>query len=54
MLKGSLKSIEDSVEGKKVVYYQADLELINLESNEISWIGSKKIKKKIERSGYKW
>lgn len=54
MLKGSLKSIEDSVEGEKVVYYQADLELINLESNEISWIGSKKIKKKIERSGYKW
>ncbi|MBS3741269.1 MAG: penicillin-binding protein activator LpoB [Candidatus Cloacimonetes bacterium] len=54
MLKGSLKSIEDSVEGQKVVYYQADLELINLETNEISWMGSKKIKKKIERSGYKW
>ena len=54
MLKGSLKSIEDSVEGQKVVYYQADLELINLETNEIAWMGTKKIKKFIERSGYKW
>ncbi len=54
MLKGTLSSIEDSVEGKKVVYYQINLELINLETNEIAWMGSKKIKKVISRSKYKW
>ena len=30
---------------KKVVYYQIDLELTNMETNEIVWIGDKKIKK---------
>lgn len=54
MLKGTLSSIEDSVQGKKVVYYQINLELINLETNEIVWMGSKKIKKVILRSKHKW
>jgi len=54
MLKGSIKTIEDTIDGKKVIFYQTDLELINIESNEKAWIGSKKIKKYIERSKYKW
>jgi len=50
MLIGSIKTITDAVEGKQVVYYQVDLELVQIESTEKVWIGSKKIKKVIERS----
>lgn len=51
---GSINSIVDSVEGQKVVYYQVNMELINLESNTKIWIGDKKIKKLIEQDKYKW
>jgi hypothetical protein len=54
MLQGTLSSIEDTIEGQKVVYYQADLELIHLETNEKVWIGTKKIKKLISQRKYKW
>jgi uncharacterized protein (TIGR02722 family) len=54
MLQGSIKSIEDKFDGRKVVYYQTDVELINLETNEKVWIGQKKIKKLIEQDAYKW
>jgi uncharacterized protein (TIGR02722 family) len=50
MLIGSIKTITDAVEGKQAVYYQTDLELVQIESTEKVWIGSKKIKKFIERS----
>jgi PBP1b-binding outer membrane lipoprotein LpoB len=50
MLIGSIKTITDAVEGKQVIYYQTDLELIQIESTEKVWIGSKKIKKLVERS----
>lgn len=45
MMQGSINSIVDAYKRKKVVYYQIDLELTNLETNEIVWIGDKKIKK---------
>jgi hypothetical protein len=54
MLQGNLNSIEDTIEGEKVVYYQTDLELVHLETNEKVWIGSQKIKKYITQSKYKW
>lgn len=54
MLQGTLSSIEDAVDGKKVVYYQADMNLVNLETNEIVWMGSKKIKKFVKQSKLKW
>jgi len=54
ILQGALKSIVDKVEGTKVVFYQTDLELINLETNEKVWIGQKKIKKVVEQSGASW
>jgi hypothetical protein len=50
MLIGSIKTITDAAEGKQVVYYQVDIELVQIESTEKVWIGSKKIKKFIERS----
>ncbi len=54
MLLGSINSIVDSVEGQRVVYYQVNLELINVEQNTKVWIGEKKIKKLIEQDKYNW
>ena len=48
ILQGVLNSIVDSNGKQKVVFYQTDLELTNIESNEKVWIGDKKIKKVIE------
>ena len=48
MLQGLVNSIVDSNNKQKVVYYQTDLELVNLETNEKVWIGDKKIKKVVE------
>jgi penicillin-binding protein activator len=45
ILQGTINSIVDSYNNQQVVYYQINLELTNLESNEIVWIGDKKIKK---------
>ncbi len=47
MLQGTINSIIDSYKKNKVVFYQIDLELTNIETNEIVWIGDKKIKKVI-------
>jgi len=45
ILQGTINSIVDSHKRKKVVYYQINLELTNIESNEVVWIGDKKIAK---------
>lgn len=54
MLQGTINSIVDSFEGKRVVYYQVDMELIDVEKNTKVWLGDKKIKKFVEQSKYKW
>jgi hypothetical protein len=48
MLHGSINSIVDALDRKKVVYYQIDLELTHMQTNEIVWIGDKKIKKYVK------
>jgi hypothetical protein len=53
MLGGVINSIEDQEGGEMVIFYQIDLNLINLEKNTKVWLGQKKIKKYIGRSGYK-
>ena len=45
MLQGNINSIVDAHKKQKVVYYQIDLELTDMETNEKVWIGDKKIKK---------
>jgi hypothetical protein len=45
ILQGSINSIVDAQKRKKVVYYQINLELTNIQSNEVVWIGDKKIAK---------
>ena len=54
MLLGSINSVVDAVEGQKAVFYQVNLELINIEKNTKVWIGEKKIKKLIEQDKYSW
>jgi uncharacterized protein (TIGR02722 family) len=54
IIQGSIKTIVDQIEGRRVVYYQTDMELVNIESNEKVWIGTKKIKKDITQKGHKW
>ncbi len=49
MLKGSIKTQMDTEGRKQVKFYQTDLELIHIESNEKVWIGTKKIKKFVKR-----
>jgi len=48
MLQGTVNSIVDQYNKQKTVTYQVDLKLTDLETNDISWIGQKKIKKYIE------
>ena len=48
MMFGSINSSTDQYRDKKTVFYQVNLELANLETNEIVWIGEKEIKKFIQ------
>ncbi|MGN6418822.1 MAG: penicillin-binding protein activator LpoB [Pseudobacter sp.] len=48
ILQGSINSIVDSQKRQKVVYYQVNLELTNIETNEVVWIGDKKIAKYVK------
>ncbi len=52
MMTGLINSIEDKEGGDKIVFYQVDLTLINVETNAKVWIGQKKIKKYIARGRY--
>ena len=47
MINGVISSIVDQHKNQKTVYYQINLELTDLETNEKVWIGDKKIKKAI-------
>jgi uncharacterized protein (TIGR02722 family) len=54
MMQGVITTTTDAVSGKKVVLYQVDMELIQMQSTEKVWIGTKKIKKVIEQSRVGW
>jgi len=54
MLDGVIQTIEDSEGGKQVMYYQTNLKLVNMKTNQIAWNGEKKIKKYITRSKIGW
>lgn len=49
MLKGVLNTIQDEEKGTRVIYYQINLEMIDIESNVKVWLGDKKIKKVVEK-----
>ena len=52
MLLGSINSVTDELKGKSAIYYQVNLEMVDLLTNEKVWIGQKEIKKKVERRGH--
>jgi penicillin-binding protein activator len=54
MLSGVFTTQTDAIDGKKVVLYTVDMELIDIETNQKVWIDSKDIKKYIERSKNAW
>lgn len=53
MLTGSINTIVDQEGDKSVIFYQIDLELIDIQSHRKLWIGDKKIKKYVERDAVK-
>jgi hypothetical protein len=54
MLKGDVQAIEDAEGRERVVYYQVDATLVDLESNAKVWVGQHKIKKYIDRRRIGW
>ena len=49
MLIGTIDSIVDRIEGTKSIYYQVNLELVDIETSKKVWIGVKKHKKIVEQ-----
>ena len=54
MMIGSINTIVDQEGRTAVVFYQTNMELIEIESNRKVWIGEKKIKKFVERAKVKF
>lgn len=53
MLLGEINKIVDQEGKEKVAFYQIDLTLTDMQSNEKVWMGQKKIKKYIARKSFK-
>jgi uncharacterized protein (TIGR02722 family) len=49
MLQGDIEAIEDRQGRERIVYYQVDATLIDLQSNEKVWVGQQRIKKLVEQ-----
>jgi uncharacterized protein (TIGR02722 family) len=54
MLSGKINSIVDQEGGRAVIFYQVDLKMLNMKTNQIAWVGQKKIKKFVERPRASW
>jgi penicillin-binding protein activator len=53
MLQGNIEAIEDREGRERVVFYQVDATLIDLQSNERVWVGQHKIKKVITQPRFR-
>ena len=54
MLIGNISSIIDKEGGEAVKYYQINMELVDIATNQKVWIGEKKIKKIVTQDKYKF
>jgi len=54
MLSGVLNSVVDKSGSNALVFYQVNLKLIDIETNQIVWNGQKQIKKYVKRSKVTW
>jgi uncharacterized protein (TIGR02722 family) len=53
MLQGDISQINDREGGRRVVYYQVDMTLVDLETNAKSWTGQHRIKKLVEQPRFR-
>lgn len=53
MMIGTINTIPDESGGTKAMFYQVDLEMVDMANNRKVWIGQKKIKKIIEKKKLK-
>ena len=49
-LQGTISTLVDELDSTRAVFYQVDLELLDIASNVQLWQGQKKVKKVVERS----
>lgn len=49
MLQGDITSIVDTYKKEKVIFYKINLQLTNIETSEVVWIGDKEIKKYVNK-----
>ncbi len=54
MLQGSVKFNLDQVSNTAIRTYYVDMELINIETGQKVWLGQETVKKKVERSSYRF
>ncbi len=54
MLQGDVQAIEDAQGRERVITYQVDATLVDLESNAKVWVGQHKIKKYVDRRRIGW
>ncbi len=54
MMYGAVDSITDAIEGQRVVTYQVDLQLVDMQSNEIVWLNTIEIRKLIAQPRARW
>jgi len=54
MMFGEINTMTDRLGGKTLKYYQVNLELHNIQTGEIVWIGEKKIKKFVQQKSRTW
>jgi uncharacterized protein (TIGR02722 family) len=52
MMNGDISTIIDQEKDTKVIYYQVDLTLTDIETNRKVWIGQEKIKKLVEQKRF--
>ncbi len=52
ILQGTVNSLKDETKGQYAILFQANLELVNLSTNEKVWLGQKKIKKLVKNPKY--
>ena len=52
MLRGSLNSVKDEIKGKYVILYQVNLELIDLTTNQVTWLDQTELKKSVTHSRF--
>jgi hypothetical protein len=54
MLQGDVQAIEDAQGRERVITYQVDATLVDLESNAKIWVGQHRIKKYVDRRRFGW